>query len=357
MNQLPPSSFSAGNDDIRPAVRVVGSNRGLWVFAAIMAGFAMMLFSLLEARRQTAPTSPIESLTEPSRNRISAPPDLFIPGGNAQSGTTPPADALPSAEAAGIVAQPSQQPVERSDRPAVHYSARPQRYIPPDPPAPIPYVQPIPQVPYDAGNARPNPSANAMDPASRQDRVTAFRFANPATTVPKGTIIQAVLETALDSTRAGFARAIVTRDVPGFDGSRILIPRGSRLVGEYESELTPSQNRALIQWQRLMRPDGVLINLDSPAIDPLGRAGVRGKVDSHFLERFAGALLQTAVGIGSQVALNRASNSAVVYAVPTTGQSSQMAQPERVQRTLKVKQGASVSVFVAKDLDFTTVEP
>jgi len=159
----------------------------------------------------------------------------------------------------------------------------------------------------------------------------------------------------LDSTRPGFARAVVSRDVFGFDGSRILIPKGSQLIGEYKSDLAPGQNRALVQWQRLMRPDGVVVNLDSPAIDPLGRAGVRGAVDTHFLERFAGALLQTALNVGSQVALDRVSRGTVVY-LPTPGQSQQVGTPDRVQRTLRVKQGSSVSVFVAKDLDFTTVE-
>jgi type IV secretion system protein VirB10 len=233
---------------------------------------------------------------------------------------------------------------------------RPTRYPQYVPPEPLPYVPPLPQTTYDSGVARQVPPAYSLDPASQQDRVKAFRFANPAVTVAKGTIIQAVLETALDSTRPGFARAIVARDVFGFDGTRILIPRGSRLIGEYKSDLAPGQNRALIQWQRLMRLDGVVINLDSPATDPLGRAGVRGKVDSHLLERFAGALLQTAANIGSQVALNKATDTTIVYAVPV-GQGTQVASAERVQRTLKVKQGASVSVFVAKDLDFSTVEP
>ncbi len=348
-----PSQFADSSDgDLRPMVRVDGSNRGTWLFAVLIVAFAVMLFYLLEARREPAVTSPIGPAAGTSEGRITAPPDLLIPR------TYPQGD--PATQVIGQpVADPSAntaQPALRADAPAYQPPARAVRYIQPDPPAPLPYVPPLPQANYDGGALRPIPVANNVDPASQQDRVKAFRFLNPATTVPKGAIVQAVLETALDSTRPGFVRAIVTRDVSGFDGSRILIPRGSRLVGEYKSDLAPGQNRALIQWLRLMRPDGVVINLDSPAIDPLGRAGVRGKVDSHLLERFAGALLQTAVNIGSQAALNRATNSTVVYAVPVAGQAPQTTSPDRVQRTLKVKQGTSVSVFVAKDLDFTTVE-
>ena len=111
-----------------------------------------------------------------------------------------------------------------------------------------------------------------------------------------------MLETALDSTRPGFARAIVSRDVRGFDGSRVLIPRGSRLIGEYRSEVAPGQRRALVNWTRLIRPDGVTIAIGSPAGDPLGRGGIRARVNSHFFERFAGAILQSALDIGVNLA-------------------------------------------------------
>jgi type IV secretion system protein VirB10 len=188
-------------------------------------------------------------------------------------------------------------------------------------------------------------------------RVEAGNFANPATSVPQGAVIQAVLETALDSTRAGAARAIVSRDVLGFDGSRVLIPRGSRLYGEYKSDLSAGQNRALIHWTRLMRPDGVVVALDSPSADPLGRAGVKGKVNSHFFQRFGGALLQSALDIGVDLATSDIADGTVIVGLPGSTQS--IFAPttrESVRPTLKVAQGTPVSVFVAHDLDFTEVE-
>ena len=97
------------------------------------------------------------------------------------------------------------------------------------------------------------------------DRVRAQRFSNPSFTVPIGTVMPAILETALDSTRSGSARAIIQQNIHGFDGRRILIPRGSRLYGEYQGDLQPGQNRALVTWTRLMRPDGVTIALNSDA--------------------------------------------------------------------------------------------
>jgi type IV secretion system protein VirB10 len=182
-------------------------------------------------------------------------------------------------------------------------------------------------------------------------------LANRSTTVPQGTLIPAVLETALDSTRPGFARAIVSRDVRGFDGSRILIPRGSRLIGEYRSEAQPGQRRALVNWSRLIRPDGVTIAVGSPAGDPLGRGGIRARVNSHFFERFGEAILQSALDIGVNLAASRAGDGTVIVLPGAVqGGASQIVQPRQVTPTLTVRQGTSISIFVARDLDFTGAE-
>jgi type IV secretion system protein VirB10 len=164
-----------------------------------------------------------------------------------------------------------------------------------------------------------------------------------------------VLETALDSTRPGLARAIVSRDVRGFDGSRVLIPRGSRLIGEYRSEAARGQRRALVTWLRLIRPDGMTIAIASPAADPLGRGGIRAKVNSHFFERFAGAILQSALDIGVNLA-SRAGNGTTIVLPGTAQAAVQVIQPAQITPTLKVKPGTSISVFAARDLDFSGAE-
>jgi type IV secretion system protein VirB10 len=187
-------------------------------------------------------------------------------------------------------------------------------------------------------------------------RVGATRLANPAKTVPQGTVILAVLETALASDRPGFVRAIVSRDVRSFDGSRVLIPRGSRLFGEYKADLAQGQSRALVLWQRLTRPDGVQIALDSPAADPLGRAGIGGKVNTHFFQRFAGAIMQSALDIGVGIATRSATNGTVVVGLPGSTQTLINPQAEAIKPTLSVRNGTSVSVFVARDLDFSSVD-
>ena len=186
-------------------------------------------------------------------------------------------------------------------------------------------------------------------------RARAGAFANRSTTVPQGTLIPAVLETALDSTRPGLARAIVSRDVRGFDGSRVLIPRGSRLIGEYRSEAAPGQRRALVNWSRLIRPDGATIAIGSPAADPLGRGGIKARVNTHFFERFAGAILQSALDIGVNLA-SRAGNGTTVILPGATQATTQIIQPAQITPTLKVRPGTSISIFAARDLDFSGAE-
>jgi type IV secretion system protein VirB10 len=188
-------------------------------------------------------------------------------------------------------------------------------------------------------------------------RARAGMFANRGTTVPQGTLIPAVLETALDSTRPGFARAIVSRDVRGFDGRRVLIPRGSRLIGDYRSDVQPGQHRALVNWTRLIRPDGVTIAIGSPAADTLGGGGIRAHVNSHFFARFAGAILQSILDVGVNLAGRVGNNNGAVVVLPGSLQgATQIVQPAQVTPTLTVRAGTSISIFVARDLDFTGAE-
>jgi type IV secretion system protein VirB10 len=100
----------------------------------------------------------------------------------------------------------------------------------------------------------------------------------------------------------------------------------------------------------------VTIELASPSADPLGRAGVEGKVHSNFFARFGGAILQSVLDIGVGVATSSVLKDGVFVALPGSTQALPTAQPKDIQPTLKVKQGTSVSVFVARDLDFSSVD-
>ena len=185
-------------------------------------------------------------------------------------------------------------------------------------------------------------------------RARTSSLANPAQTVAQGAVVPAVLETAFNSTQAGVARAIVSRDVRSFDGSTVLIPRGSRLIGEYKSEVGAGQNRAIINWTRLIRGDGVTINLNSPAVDPLGRGGVKARVNNHLFEKVTNGLLQTVFSVAGNLALSSRQTNVILAPGAT---SAPVQTPEsQPMRTLSVAAGTSISVFVAQDLEFAARE-
>jgi type IV secretion system protein VirB10 len=272
---------------------------------------------------------------------------------------------VPARDEAPLLVREAPQPsYEPPPPPQIVYM--PQPSAPPVEAPPPPRVDASPALVVDMASPPPPAAATAPGetgaagpaegPVASTGRTRAATFANPSTTVPQGTLIHAVLETGFDSTRPGFARALVQRDVRGFDGSRVLIPRGSRLIGEYSGAAVQGQKRALILWSRLIRPDGITISIGSPATDTVGRGGVRARVDSHFLERFGGALLQSVLDIGVNLAA-RSSDSPVIIAVPGAAHgAASLIKPAEIPPTLKVAPGTSISVFVARDLDFTGAE-
>jgi len=345
--------------DVRPIVAPPRSARSVWLFAALLLAGAVVLFIALEARRAAHDVqSTFPSGTTADAGMISSLPPLQIPADTASA----PASSIPDTlaiPAAGVTLITPGAIVERprqSRQPAYTASA----WSPP--PMALPPISPAYGASGPSGGspfAAPSAPLAGTAAAGDKNRAMASFLANPAMTVPQGAVIPAVLETAVDSTRGGFARAIVSRDVRGFDGSRILIPRGSRLLGDYKSDLSQGQNRVSIQWKRLIRPDGAVIDIDSPAADPLGRAGVKGKVNSHFFERFGGNILQSTLDIGVGLATRSVTNGTVVLALPG-GAGGQgvvpQVQPEQVRPTVTIRQGTSVSVFVAHDLDFSPVE-
>ena len=173
---------------------------------------------------------------------------------------------------------------------------------------------------------------------------------NPQTTITQGTLIPAVLETAINTDVPGFVRAVVSQDVRSFDGRRILVPRSSRLIGQYQSGLQGGQRRAYVIWTRLIRPDGASVNLASPAVGFDGTTGLQGSVNNHFFRRFGSAMLLSVVG---GLATGGAS---VVLGGGASAASTALQQDGQIAPTVRVRQGEPIRVFTARDLDFSQVE-
>jgi type IV secretion system protein VirB10 len=353
---------SIGEASARPTVAVSKRGTPAWVFAVGAAIAALLLFWALGARRITQiPRAPEAESTGPS---VAPPPVLYIPPEPAvQQPVVPVVQVAPSAVAIPApvsVPAPQGKEAPRYGRPAVMPTNVQMGPPPPSGPVrggggPTVVIDAAPTGPQQGGQAgsmAPGSPFGGGSPAGMRTRASSL--ASPAQTVAQGAVIPAVLETAFNSTQAGFARAIVSRDVRSFDGSRVLIPRGSRLIGEYKSEVGAGQNRAIINWTRLIRGDGVTINLNSPAVDPLGRGGVRARVNDHLFEKVTNGLLQTIFSVASNLALSsRQTNVILAPGATSTPVQTPESQP---MRTLTVAAGTTISVFVAHDLEFSARE-
>jgi type IV secretion system protein VirB10 len=344
-------------EDILPLVGEETGNRPMWFALGLIGLLGIILFAVLESRREAKiapaikPRAADYSATSPSVPELYVPPEpvllrSYLPSTALAPQPRPPAPLT-------VIRPPA-----ASARPRV-----PEARVGPAVPLSPPPSNTSPAVVYDGGAIAAGGSGNS-NPADRgaslsaviPARAHATRGRDQTWIVPQGRLIAAVLESALDSTQPGQVRALVSTDVANFDGTKILIPKGSRLLGDYRGELGQGQNRAQIQWARLIRPDGVTILLDSPAADSLGRSGVKGRVNSYFAQRLGGALLQSAIDVGALAAAQSISGSSVIVAVPTTlqGATSQLIPPPP-KPTLKVRQGTRIAVFVARDLDFSGV--
>lgn len=214
---------------------------------------------------------------------------------------------------------------------------------------------PAPAIPVtapSAGSGNPNDDFAARIGGVGGTKATATASIDPKTTVTQGTLIPAILETAIDTDVPGYVRAVISSDVRSFDGTRVLVPRSSRLIGEYKSGLQAGQRRAYVIWTRLIRPDGVSVNIASPAIAFSGETGLAGKVNNHFFERFGSAMMLSVIG-----GLSAIGNTAGVV-IAGNGQSAAAAavgQSAQIGPTIRVRQGQPIRVFTARDLDFSKV--
>ncbi len=372
----PSATLQPTDTDVRPVVRL--PRRGLSNIAIVMAaiGAGGLLFGILEARRQgsSAPATAVRSddlsgslalppLQFPPEPPLTVPPLSLPPVASSPPESTVQFRPVPSRSPGAAV------PVLSSVPDIAGQSSYPSASAAPSAPSGPARVANGPALVLDGGGeggvaGRSEDREEATTDRERRSgslsttRARAGMLANRAATVPQGTLIPAVLETAFDSTSPGFARALVQRDVRGFDGNRVLIPRGSRLIGEYGEDIAQGQRRAVILWVRLIRPDGVTIAIESPSADTLGRGGVKAEVNNHFLERFGGAILQSSLDLGISLAA-RSARSPVLVALPGSigGAGRTLTQPVDIRPTLRVAPGRSVSIFVARDLDFTGMAP
>jgi type IV secretion system protein VirB10 len=170
-----------------------------------------------------------------------------------------------------------------------------------------------------------------------------------------GANIPCILQTAMDTSTAGYVTCVIPKDVYSDNGAVLLMEKGTRVLGEYHSGMHQGQKRLFVLWDRAVTPAGVAINVASPASDSLGRAGFDGEIDTHFWARFGGALLLSIVDDGIAAAAGGNNRYPNVVQLPSDASSIALQNSISIPPTLRKAQGSEVSIFVAQDLNFAGV--
>ncbi|CAN7486004.1 hypothetical protein LJR290_003233 [Variovorax sp. LjRoot290] len=202
---------------------------------------------------------------------------------------------------------------------------------------------------------------------------------NPSMTLAKGTLPDCTLLTAILTDQPGFLKCILSATVMSMDGKVVLMEAGTTMEGEYSQGLQAGQQTIFTLWSRAVTPSFVSVQLNSPGTDALGRAGTSGYVDNKWFERFAGAVFFSLFEDAKQsyIARDDASASRLAgatygdtYNIGTQGSLSQLnntgsttksiveemlKQGSQLRPSLYKNQGEVIKIFVARDVDFSTV--
>lgn len=177
--------------------------------------------------------------------------------------------------------------------------------------------------------------------------------------LPKGAFIDCTLETAIDSTLPGMTTCVVATDNFSADGSVVLLERGTKLVGEMQGDVRQGAARVFVVWTQARTPSGVVIALDSPGTDELGRSGLPGEVNRHFWQRFGAAILVSVIDGVVQSAVRSTGDGGETVVVSPSGSQSVMTEVLKgtisIPPTVVKRNGDRIQVLVARDLDFRTV--
>lgn len=211
------------------------------------------------------------------------------------------------------------------------------------------------EAPSDALERHLTPSSTPM--------VQAGRITNLNTLLPKGRTIDCGLSVKVVSSLAGLTTCVVTQNVYSANGRVLLIERGSEAVGEYRSSVAQGQRRLFVLWNRIITPGGVAINLQSPGADALGSTGLAGQVDNHWFERIGSAFLLSTIedGLQYEIGQAQAQSGSSTFVLGNTVQTSDRMAQRVLEQTINIpptiykNQGDRAVIYVARDLDFSSV--
>lgn len=183
-------------------------------------------------------------------------------------------------------------------------------------------------------------------------------------TVKAGGIIPTILISGLNSDLPSNIIAQVREDVyDTVSGNYLMIPKGTRIIGTYDSGVTFGQNRLLLVWQRLVFPNGKSIGLSNfNGVDMSGYAGVGGKVNNHYIKLLQAVVLSSVIATGTAILTDDDDDKNDDWrSAAGKGAGTQMMEigtniAEKImniQPTITIKQGTRMNVMINSDLKLT----
>lgn len=177
----------------------------------------------------------------------------------------------------------------------------------------------------------------------------------------QGTILSGVMQTSLNTKLPGQVIVRLTQDVyDSIRGSTLLLPKGTKLIGAYNTDVNDGQTRVMMAANRLIYPSGVSVQLGAmPVSDATGKAGVPGEVNNYWMQRTGAALLLALIASATQpdnvttVSLGGQQQSSAQQAASPVGEvlGEHLERVKTIRPDIDVAPGAKVSLILERDLD------
>lgn len=243
----------------------------------------------------------------------------------------------------------------------------------PLPPPPMPYIPPTSPHPENTSEKEEAPLVQINTAAeARTANARVGHLPNPDKLLVKGTYLRCVLETKIITDVAGMTSCVITEPVYSYNGRHLLIPKGSRVSGQYAAS-SPVTPKLTVIWERLVTPSGTYINLNSPGVDGLGSSGHTGHLQTHWRARLTSAVMISLIADALKYAAVEYAPAEGTTVTPTatvtnpfeseTVQTIKQVAVEQLQRhgarpnTLTINQGSLINIYTAQDIDFSSISP
>ncbi|MEQ1574917.1 MAG: TrbI/VirB10 family protein [Vicinamibacterales bacterium] len=222
-----------------------------------------------------------------------------------------------------------------------------------------------------SGTASESLGTSGSAPSSRAaTRTPPISAAGPLHRLLEGTVIDAVLANRLDGSSAAPVNCLVTNAVYSHSGHAVLIPAGARVLGETKPVQTFGETRLAVTFHRLLLPNGETYGLDQfLGLNQIGDAGLKDKVNQHYLATFGAAAAVGLIGGLSQylgsagLSGGDGSGDRTVIIAGGVGESTSQAALQVMNRflnrlpTVTIREGHRVKVYLTSDLELPIYNP